>query len=199
MQTNGHLQEEPVDGIHPRAELFRHQGPGRRCLSVTGADHADLVDGVAEPLARFRAILGTGPIVRPFAARHRFDGRRRRGWRRASTRLPSSAFSHPRSEPIGRADIFDLATVSLTGDTGSAGLSRRPSLNPWRVSMKAIVATARTSRSGDPAIAANWTAHMAATQAQPARLLPAAFEREFRISRGSHVCLSGFLRSPSLR
>ncbi|WP_148219339.1 hypothetical protein [Azospirillum sp. B510] len=70
--------------------------------------------------------------------------------------------------------------------------------------MKAIVATAWTRRSGDPAInaadmAINPAINPAANHAQPARLLPAAFEREFRISRGSYVCLPGFLRSSSLR
>lgn len=129
---NGHA-DPPTGRLTEHIRLrnyFASRSPDGRGLSGKGADHADLMDGVAEPLARFRGILRTGPIVRPPAARHRTGGRRGRGRRRASTRVPSSAFSYPRSEPIGRADIFDLATVSLSGDTGSAGLSRRHHSTP---------------------------------------------------------------------
>lgn len=107
-----------------------------------------------------------------------------------ATPLHTGYSCDPNPEPFGRSDFFNLASLTLNGDTGSAGIPA--SFNLRRSSMKLVVPTYRPTnwqrRTGDCQMRA-----IPRLSHRPAAVLPLA-EREFRISRGSYECLSGLLR-----
>lgn len=99
---------------------------------------------------------------------------------------PTASSCHPIPEPFGLSDFFGLETVTVNGDTGSAGLPA--SFNLRRATMKLVVPTTWKRRTGDSQMRAIPRHSYRPTAPEPLA------EREFRISRGCYECLSGLLR-----